>query len=747
MKSVKQQYIDLKEGKMSQAQFMRNIRLTLPQYITNVISFNDSIKILKNKGIINEIYDLAQEKANSEYESPQDRMFNSDEWVKAQRDAIGMEDSLEAVKAEALRISKEEGVVQHVNSIDNDRYKISDWYDSDSTICSYENGRELNEGVPKNLSEATQFLDGHILGTAIAKAHPELLKLKLNGDTKLLQGAIFKYANQMMTAAGISKVTVGNLINGIADEDWPMELVSAVHSGLKHGDKLNELKPPVKKESTVKEHHDDPNFPKVGGIIDLLDAVAEDWGEQDLYNDLEDTITAHSIDGQLKEEGIKAIKDILTNWDVLEDYEYLVDKISKTARPLRPGVDLGKSFDKLKGDIMNEGATALQTEIKHEIEIILGEVDYLINLTVNVDFTTEKAEISGQHPDDPSPAYGWIVDDVKGFGIKIDTAAKDVDGEYQDITDPAEIEELHASLIADKIIMKRIEDDVLEKIELDMGDHDPDFNDEDESRWKMDETLIKSLKESTNQSSKEQYNHFKEIDNLNSQEVLIGIDCEMQHNHDLTKDQAAKIVIKKLKKNQFYYTDYALAGKEAAPMTMGKLKPGSDQMRPVKGEDSLVDKDNGMKSPKDIEKVKASSNKAKKETNTPTKGISLMSLIAQSSRGVQKMNATGEKMKKITIKESIDETDALSYAKYHAGSFEEFIIPRSVEFEGDQEHWWLEFNLEIPAGEANERELEDELEFNHRGGPGVAYSRSTVSISEKESTWIIHVSIRGGLDI
>ena len=53
-KSIKQQYIDLKEGKISQVNFMRNLRLTLPQYVTNVTSFDDSIKILKNKGIINE---------------------------------------------------------------------------------------------------------------------------------------------------------------------------------------------------------------------------------------------------------------------------------------------------------------------------------------------------------------------------------------------------------------------------------------------------------------------------------------------------------------------------------------------------------------------------------------------------------------------------------------------------------------------------------------------------------------------
>jgi hypothetical protein len=39
MESAKQQYLNLKEGKMTQAQFMRNIRMSLPQYVTNISSF------------------------------------------------------------------------------------------------------------------------------------------------------------------------------------------------------------------------------------------------------------------------------------------------------------------------------------------------------------------------------------------------------------------------------------------------------------------------------------------------------------------------------------------------------------------------------------------------------------------------------------------------------------------------------------------------------------------------------------
>jgi hypothetical protein len=76
MKSIANQYKDLKEGRMSQANFMRNLRMSMPQYITNVTSFKDAVRILKNKSILTEMYDGSSEPiANSKtyYADSQDR--------------------------------------------------------------------------------------------------------------------------------------------------------------------------------------------------------------------------------------------------------------------------------------------------------------------------------------------------------------------------------------------------------------------------------------------------------------------------------------------------------------------------------------------------------------------------------------------------------------------------------------------------------------------------------------------------
>ena len=54
MKSISVQYQELKEGKMNKHQFLRNARMMFPNFVTNLNSFDDSVKILKNKGLLNE---------------------------------------------------------------------------------------------------------------------------------------------------------------------------------------------------------------------------------------------------------------------------------------------------------------------------------------------------------------------------------------------------------------------------------------------------------------------------------------------------------------------------------------------------------------------------------------------------------------------------------------------------------------------------------------------------------------------
>jgi hypothetical protein len=59
----------------------------------------------------------------------------------------------------------------------------------------------------------------------------------------------------------------------------------------------------------------------------LLNTVADDWGEDsDFYSDLEDSLTGWvDRNGQLTPKGKISIKNLLSNWDLLDDYGHFLD--------------------------------------------------------------------------------------------------------------------------------------------------------------------------------------------------------------------------------------------------------------------------------------------------------------------------------------------------------------------------------------------------------------------------------------
>ena len=136
---------------------------------------------------------------------------------------------------------------------------------------------------------------------------------------------------------------------------------------------------------------------------------------------------------------------------------------------------------------------------------------------------------------------------------------------------------------------------------------------------------------------------------INPQELRMGIKVELEHTDEL--DKAKKIALDHLAENPYYYTALKLAGVESP--SAPKVKPPVAFKKEVSAAVELVDKANAMKPVKGFEKAKASSNKAKKETNKVVKGVKELTHNAQSVRGLQKFAATGGKMKTVkTLKEA-----------------------------------------------------------------------------------------------
>jgi hypothetical protein len=231
----------------------------------------------------------------------------------------------------------------------------------------------------------------------------------------------------------------------------------------------------------------------------------------------------------------------------------------------------------------------------------------------------------------PGRLFQWYADgieaEIKAGKLKLQTPTEEGNNPEEDTMSDDEF---------DALIAQEEDKEDAEKV---MGDKSDFSLNEAKTKWE-------------NTSGKAMYDQFKEIDNLNGQEVFTGITCEMENNPELSKKEATKIVIKNLKKQPNYYTDYKLSGVEGyEPKIIGDVDPKTRQMKAV-ASDNLVDKGMGMKPVKNVAKAKASANKAKKETNK-AKDIDVLSLVAQTLRGVNKMQSQGEKSKTIKLRETI----------------------------------------------------------------------------------------------
>jgi len=110
--------------------------------ITRIVDDRIYIKNLKYGGRPDTWVKASDLKESYEYESKLRSLVRN--LIKEElNEGYGM--SLEDAKVEAQRISQEEGVVQHVEetSEGSGEYRVSDWYDSDLTVASYQNGMEL----------------------------------------------------------------------------------------------------------------------------------------------------------------------------------------------------------------------------------------------------------------------------------------------------------------------------------------------------------------------------------------------------------------------------------------------------------------------------------------------------------------------------------------------------------------------------------------------------------------------------
>lgn len=406
--TTKELYIKHKSGEISNQKFLYEVRrdARLP-WITNMTSYEDAVKILKNKGIINEAD--AKKYGDVEVISKTIDMVNPYEYSKGMNYELDMsmnpvrqdldeEEVLAAQKIVLKNITKDANYYTKLYAGLNPTAEVEGYKEIDIAGKNLEKGikadmqgrkadgyikKELkkdakanvkdnlgdSEKAPKKPKGVEEFKDKGVTGSfkTIKEGIEEIIREKLaqkKADEAKVEEGEFKFRPTETDAPGYQARPDGYLKEaGSVSQDkkekaraaLSIHLKSAKEEGDKEAEKeVLDARDKIMKASSLKdivnilddfgydageikdilgkvnEHHNDPNFPTVKGLYDLLDAIVADWGKEDLYHEVEDIIVAYIEPDAttMSKEAIKKIKDVLENYDVLEDYAELVNGIA-----------------------------------------------------------------------------------------------------------------------------------------------------------------------------------------------------------------------------------------------------------------------------------------------------------------------------------------------------------------------------------------------------------------------------------
>lgn len=421
--TTKELYIKHKSGEVSNQKFLYEVRRdsNLP-WITNMTSYEDAVKILKNKGIINEAD--AKKYGDVEVISKTIDMVNPYEYSKGMNYELDMamnpvrqdldeEEVLAAQKKVLANITKDSNYYTKLYAGLNPTAEVEGYKEIeiagknlDKNLKKEMEGRKADgyikkelkkdakanvkdnlgdsEKAPKKPKGVEEFKDKGVKSTfkTIKEGIEEIIREKLaqkkTNEAKVEEAEGISQNKKEKARAALSihlksakeendkeaEKEVLDARDKIMKASSLKDIVSILDD---FGYDSNEIKSIL---GNVNEHHNDPDFPTVKGLYDLLDAISNDWGKEDLYHDIEDVVVAYIEPDAtaISKEAVKRLKDVLENYDVLEDYAELVNGIAvkQPGSGFRPGVDLGSSFDKFKASLKEK----LKSDIKKEALVV-----------------------------------------------------------------------------------------------------------------------------------------------------------------------------------------------------------------------------------------------------------------------------------------------------------------------------------------------------------------------------------------
>ena len=367
-----QLYNKHKAGEISREKFLYEVRRDnkLP-FITNLTSYNDAVKILKNKGIVTEVETKEAKadeavKAEVKAKTPSTKkpeslsidVANPYEYRHGLQYELNeldeyTDEALEKAKTTVLKnLAKDANFYSSLLNQKQSPYEFkapetdapgmqakADGYlkkelkkDEKANVKDSLSKSEAAKGKPKGVKELT---DKGVEGKEkVVKEGKEEMneEFKYFDNYEEFENTLFQLYPQVKANPEKYKKTWKNGEVSYSDgyvnwgswyPDRPQSYSGLPPGAVNMNNKMSQSDLIYPAGSRMDEHHNDPNFPGGTKIHAMLDKVADEWGkDSDIYNDLEDSIVGWSNKyGELSPKGILAIKALLSNWDMLDDYE------------------------------------------------------------------------------------------------------------------------------------------------------------------------------------------------------------------------------------------------------------------------------------------------------------------------------------------------------------------------------------------------------------------------------------------
>ena len=307
MKSIANQYRDLKEGRMSQANFMRNLRMTMPQFVTNVTSFKDAVKILKNKSILTE--NITTENQPSEEEL--DAMIKKMEDEKAGEEAVKAQYDEELNEAK----KKEEKTKYHIHQVNPTELRLGIRTELEHGDIELDKAKEI---AYKNITKDPIYYT--TLKLSGVEAHPK----KVKGEKEVPAKKAKKESAQLV-----------DLVNGMQKVKMPK------------ADEKKKIKESVDEKMYFADMPADPEKYKMvkdskGKIMKATNADGVEFqrGDEVVAYDGEKLKIADFKEEQGK---VKALYNKGMFFASID-----IDGLEAPKETMRPGVNMGGSFEKMK---------------------------------------------------------------------------------------------------------------------------------------------------------------------------------------------------------------------------------------------------------------------------------------------------------------------------------------------------------------------------------------------------------------